>query len=166
MIRLGLLIAYLISFVPAQMPSTTDWRGLSPLRSTRMDVERTLGPPNETRDNQRITYYFHDVVVYFYFSGNPKCQQKLSYTSWDVPQDTVTGIDVTLRHPPLVEEMGIDLTKYTKTKAEDDLDNHYYYANPADGFGLEVGGNYVKGYQYSPGSKQQDLRCEATKSNR
>ncbi len=30
------------------MPSTTDWRGLSPLKSTRTDVERTLGRPDET----------------------------------------------------------------------------------------------------------------------
>jgi len=162
MIRLSLLVAYLVCLVSAQMPSTTDWRGLSPLKSTRMDVERTLGSPAENRDNQRLTYYFPDVAVYFHFSSNPKCQQKLPYTSWDVPPDTVTGIDVTLRHPKKVEEIGIDLTKYKKIKGDFDVVNHYYYANPDDGFGIEVGNDYVGGYQYGPGSKQSHLRCEPT----
>jgi len=124
-----------------------------------MDVERTLGAPAENRDNQRITYYFPDVVVYFYFFSNPKCQQKLPYPSWDVQPDTLTGIDVTLRHPPLVEETGIDLTKYQRIKSDNDLVNRYYYSDPADGFGIEVGNNYVMGYQYGPGSKQKNLRC-------
>ena len=77
-----------------------------------MDVERTLGPPDQNRDNKQLTYYFPDVVVYFYFNGNPKCSQKLPHNSWDVTPDTVTGIDVNLRHPPLIEEMGIDFTKF------------------------------------------------------
>src|SRR6185369_11227907 len=104
-----------------QMPSTTDWRGLSPLRSTRMDVERTLGAPDQNIDNEHLTYYFPDVVVYFYFTSNPKCREKLPYTSWDVTADTLTGIDVTLRHPLLVGETNIDLTKFKKVKAGSDM---------------------------------------------
>jgi len=73
MIRLTVLIAYLVFLVFAQMPSTTDWRGLSPLKSTRMDVERTLGPPDQKIENDQVTYYYPDVVVYFHFTSNPKC---------------------------------------------------------------------------------------------
>ena len=127
-----------------------------------MDVERALGPPDQNIENQRLTYYFPDVVVSLDFSSNPKCRQKLPYTSWDVTSDTVTAIDVSLRHPPLVSETGIDLTKFEKTKGDYDVIGHYYYWNPDDGFGIEVRNNYVGGYLYRPGSKQKNLRCEAS----
>ena len=163
MIRLSFLVAYLFFLVSAQMPSTTNWRGLSPITSTRMDVERTLGPPHEKRDNGQMTYYFPDVVVWFYFTSNPKCGQKLPYTSWDVASDTLTGIDVSLRHPPTVEKIGIDLTKYKKIRGASDMIDDYYYVNPDDdGFAIDVGNNYVGGYHYSPGSKHKNLRCERT----
>jgi hypothetical protein len=75
MIRLSFLIACLIVFGSAQMPSTTDWRGLSPLKSTRTDVERTLGRPNEIIGREIVTYCFPDGVVYFGFHSNPNCER-------------------------------------------------------------------------------------------
>ena len=161
MIRLTLLVAYLLFLVSAQMPSTTEWRGLSPIKSTRMDVERRLGAPDQKIENEQMTYYFPDAVVVFYFTSNPKCRQKLPYTSWDVTRDTVTAIDVRLRHQPLISETGIDLTKFEKTKGDYDLAGHYYYWKPEDGFAIEVGNKYVAGYHYGPGSKEKSLRCEA-----
>lgn len=125
-----------------------------------MDVERTLGPPDQRIDNEQMTYYFPDVVVYFHFTSNPKCRQKSPYTSWDVTSDTVTAIDVSLRHSPLVSETGIDLTKFKKTKGDYDMINHYYYWNLEDGFAIDVRNNYVGGYHYGPGSKHKNLRCE------
>ena len=129
-----------------------------------MDVERTLGPPDRNIDNQQLTYYSDDVVVVFGFAGNAKCQQRLPHTSWDVTSDTVTAIDVSLRHPPLLSETGIDLAKFKKIKADYDLVGRYYYLSPDDdGFAIEVGDKYVMGYHYAPGSKHKDLRCDANK---
>lgn len=65
MIRLSFLIACLILFQSAQMPSITDWRGFSPLKSTRTDVEGTLGRPDETIGNETVAYRFPEIVVYF-----------------------------------------------------------------------------------------------------
>ena len=163
MIRLSLLIAWLLLVRSTQIPTPTDWRGLSPLKSTRMDVERTLGPPDQNIDNEHLTYYFPDVVVYFYFTSNPKCRQKLPYTSWNVTAGTVTGIDVRLRHPQLVEETGIDLTKFKRVKADSDVVDSYYYLSDDSSFAIDAGNNYVSGYHYQPGSKQEKLLCEATK---
>lgn len=161
MIRLNFLVAYLVFWVFAQVPSTTDWRGLSPLKSTRMDVERTLGPPDQNIDNEQLTYYFPDVVVYFHFVSNPKCRQKLPYTSWDVAADTVTTINVRFRKHLPVEDTGIDLTKLKRIKGDHDVAGHYYYVNPDDGFSVEVGkNNYLMAYLYGLGSKQKNLRCE------
>jgi hypothetical protein len=71
MVRWSFFIACLILFGSAQVPSTTDCRGLSPIKSTRKDVERTLGPPDQNVDNQLLTYRFQDMVVVFDFSTNP-----------------------------------------------------------------------------------------------
>ena len=163
MIRLTFLIVCLIPFLSAQMPPTTEWRGLSPLKSTRMDVERTLGPPAQNINNEQLTYYFSDGVVFFDFTSNPKCQKKLPYTSWDVTPGTLTGITVRLREPALVTKTGIDLTKLEKTKGDYDLPDHFYFWNADDGFAVEVGKNYVMAYLYEPGSKQRHLQCSATR---
>ena len=159
MIRFSCLIACLISLGSAQIPSTTDWRGLSPLKSTRMDVERTLGPPHQNIDKQLLTYRFDNMVVYFAFASNPNCQQQLSYISWNVTSDTLTGIDVTFRPGPLVANTGIDLTKYKKIEVEGDLLDHYAYFNADNSFAIEVGNNYLAGYHYQPGTTHENLRC-------
>ena len=163
MIRLSFLITCLILFGSAQMPSTTDWRGLSPLKSTRTDVERTLGRPDEIIGREIVTYCFPDRVVYFGFHSNPNCERQLPYTSWNVTSDTLTGIDIILRPQPLVADTGIDLTKYKKIEVGGDLLDHYAYLNADDSFVIEVVDNYLAGYHYEPGSKHKDLRCEPSK---
>jgi hypothetical protein len=127
-----------------------------------MDVERTLGPPDQKMDEQ-LAYRFPDMDVYFFFSSNPNCQQKLAYTSWNVTSDTVTGIYVILTSGPLVADTGIDLTKYKKIEVGGDLLNRYAYLNADESFVIEVGNNYLAGYQYQPGSKHESLRCSATR---
>jgi len=103
-----------------------------------MDVERRLGPAERSGDNQ-MTYYLPDVTVFFYFSTNPKCEKKLPYASWNVTSDTVTEIDVSLRHPTLVTETGFDLTKLKKLEGPSDMVGHYYYVNLDGSFSIEVG---------------------------
>jgi len=163
MIRLSFLIACLLLFGSAQTPSPSDWRGLSPLKSTRSDVVRTLGGPDETIGNDTVTYRFADREVYFAFYSNPNCERQLPYTSWNVPSDTVTAIDVIFRPQQLVADTGIDLTKYRKIEAGGDLLKRYNYFNVDCSFVIEVGNNYLAGYDYRPGNKQAHLRCEPSK---
>jgi hypothetical protein len=125
-----------------------------------MDVERTLGPPDQNVDNQLLTYRFRDMVVIFYFTSNPNCQQQLPHISWNVTPGTLTGIDVTLRPQPLIAHTGIDLTKYKKIKGDSDLVDRYHYLNADNSFAIEVGDDYLAGYHYQPGNKQKHLRCE------
>lgn len=161
---MSFLIACLILFGATQMPSTTDWRGLSPLKSTRMDVERTLGPPHQKIHDELLTYRFPDMEVYFSFTSNRNCQQQVPYTSWNVTSDTLTAIDVIFRPGPLVADTGIDLTKYKKIEVGGDLLNHYAYLNADYSFIIEVGNGYLAGYQYRPGNNQKHLRCEPGKA--
>jgi hypothetical protein len=126
-------------------------------------VERTLGRPNEIIGREIVTYCFPDGVVYFGFHSNPNCERQLRYISWNVTSDTLTGIDVILRPQPLVAATGIDLTKYKKIEVGGDLLDRYNYFNADDSFVIEVGNNYLAGYHYRPGSKQEHLRCEPSK---
>ena len=166
MIRLSFLIACLIVFGSSQLPSTTNWRGLSPLKSTRTDVERTLGRPDEIIGREIVTYRFPDKVVYLGFHSNPNCERQLPYTSWNVTSDTVTGIYVIFRPARRVADMGIDLTKYKKIEIGGDLLDQYAYLNADASFVIEVAGSdHLRGYHYQPGTKHENLRCEPVKKN-
>ena len=159
MVRLTLLLTCLFFFLGAQLPSTKDWRGLVPLKSTREDVERLLGPPEKIIDKRALTYSLSNVVVLINFSGNPKCQENLPYDSWDVGSDTVTGLAVMLKKPVPVSESRIDLTKLKKARGAYDTPDHFFYSQPEDGFSVEVGQDYVMSYSYGPNADQQNLRC-------
>jgi hypothetical protein len=158
MIRLSFIISCLIFASLWQVPSSKDWRGLSPLNSTRADIERLLGPPEKNFNNELVIYYLPEQVVSFGFDGNPKCQKRSKFITWDVPTETITTIRLTLKRPVLVAEMGIDLTKLTKRKGDFDRDDHFYYTD-TNGFSIEVAGNYIMGYIYEPGTNRKDLRC-------
>jgi hypothetical protein len=144
-----------------QAPSQKDWRGLVPLKSTRADVERLLGPPDVNANNELITYYQPDTTVNTWFSTNPHCKEKLQYESWDVPADTVTSIRIGLKNPVPINETGIDLTKFKQVRGDSDVGGHFYYTNVEDGFSYEVGQNFLASYIYAPGIKQSKLRCPA-----
>ena len=143
----------------AQAPSQKEWRGLIPLKSTRADVERLLGPPDVNAKNELITYYQSDATVSIWFSTNPQCKKKLPYESWDVPAETVTSIRIGLKNPVPINETGIDLTKFKRVPGDSDVEGHFYYLNVEDGFSYEVGQNFLAAYIYGPGSNYRKLRC-------
>jgi len=147
------------SFLFLESPPQQDWRGLLPLKSTRKDVERLLGPPDVNQENQLLVYYQKDQVVFIGFSGNPQCRQKLPYTTWDTSMDTVTEIRVRLRKSVPIADTQIDLTKLKKHRGDSDLMTHFYYVNEENGFSIEVGAGNVTGYVYEPTSRQNHLQC-------
>ena len=159
MVRVSFLIAHLVLMLFVQVPSAKDWRGLSPLKSTRTDVEKLLGQPDGDIDPRLMTYYLPDVVVTISLSGNPKCRLTLPYNTWDVTAETVTGIRVSLKRPVVLDE-GIDLTKLKKIMGDSDVADHFYYSD-GEGFSIEVGNKYVMGYVYEPSSKSRNLLCAA-----
>jgi len=163
MVHLSFLLICALFVSLWQVPSQ-EWRGLSVLNSTRADVERLLGPPKDNFDNELLIYYLPEQVVSFGFDGNPKCQEKSKFITWDVSKETITTIRVGLKQPIPVAEVGIDLTKLTKKKGDFDRDDHFYYSD-TNGFSIEVAGNRragegnIMGYIYEPGSNRKALRC-------
>ena len=151
--------AFLWIFSLVQVPSSKEWRGLTPLASTRADVERVLWKADVNHQNQVWIYYLSASVVTFNFSGNPNCSQKRPYPSWNIPSNTVTSFGVGLKQQVPITDFGADLTKLKKVKGDFDTPDHFYYINEDDGFSIEVGRGHVMGYIYEPSAKYKDLRC-------
>lgn len=104
-----LLLIFLVSEVRAK-----EWRGIVPLKSTKADVERLLGKPN-----QLGRYEIGNERASVLYSEGP-CEgayQPLARDNCEclVPKDTVLKIAVTLDSSVKVSKLGIDKKKYQRT---------------------------------------------------
>ena len=139
-----------------------EWRGITPLSSTRADVERLLGRPDENIGDTLLTYYFPDIVVNFRFSANPQCRANLHQDSWDVSTGTVTTVRVDIRKQVLLSALQVDLSKFKVRKGASDMVGHCYFTNEDEGYSMEVSRGFVMSYIYEPKRKDQNLRCRTT----
>ena len=131
-----------------------EWRGITPLKSSRADVERLLGRPT----GPLPTYYLSDVTVTFWYS-RCRCGEKSEDDCWNVPVDTVVSIYVTLKGVNRLADLGLDLTRFKKTQGDYDVPGSFRYSNAEEGFGLEGGEEYVNALIYGPRTKDERLRC-------
>ena len=96
------------------------WRGITPLKSTRADVERLLGKPGA-----HGRYQFKTERAYIdYAEGS--CDKKDQRCECLVSEDTVLSISVTLEIEMPFSKLHIDKSKYKKTKASNDPDLAVY----------------------------------------
>jgi hypothetical protein len=101
-----------------------EWRGILPLKSTRADVERLLGKPNEFG-----RYQFEDERAYIdYSTGCDKLKNCLCL----IPKDVVIRIAVTIERDLKFSDLRIDVTKYRKQRSSH-LPGVVIYANDAEG---------------------------------
>lgn len=140
-------------FSPSQ---ANEWRGISPLRSTRADVERLLGAP-KTAGQGISSYDIEGGLVSVIYSTGP-CKDKTN--AWNVPLDTVIGIRVYLRVRPKLDDLKLDESKYAKAIEGDDL-NIVTYRNDTEGIAYNVyePDGSVSFIRYSPAAKDNNLRC-------
>src|SRR5258708_6268781 len=83
------------------------WRGLTPLHSTRSDVESLLGR-GAGEDGQ--AYYLPDVNVFFVYSSTG-CK---SGEKWDIPQGTVLRIIVYPKPTPRWSDLKVDKSTFVE----------------------------------------------------
>ena len=134
------------------------WRGIVPLHSTRSDVERVLGRPEQQTGGYSAFYRTpKETVLIQYAQGRP-CGIGEKYSRWRVPKDTVTSVLVTPTQPVTLSELGIDENKYEKQQGghrHEDL----YYVNEQTGETVVVFLNEVRSLTYSPGASDMHLLC-------
>jgi hypothetical protein len=91
-----------------------EWRGLTPLKSTRDDVERLLGKPNQLGryeiQNERVTVTYSEGPCDGAFGALAKANCECL-----VAKGTVLKIAVTFESAVKVSKLGIDKKKYERT---------------------------------------------------
>lgn len=103
---------------------TKGWRDIVPLHSTRKDVERLLGVPQESR-GVSSTYQTDEGKVLAFYSAGP--YEKGKSEGWNVPRDTVVSITFYPKGKMPVSDLRLNRTKYEKVgDAHADLVVYYF----------------------------------------
>jgi hypothetical protein len=139
---------------------TDGWRGVVPLRSTRKDVERLLGP---AYDATKSLYKTGRENISVRYSEGP-C---VGSTGWKAPLDTVLDITITPRPYGKIRltEIDIDRNKFKKTD-HPELPGNYHLINEEAGITVYVqkdrvtGEDRLTGLNYKPAARDKNLRCE------
>lgn len=150
-----ILICIFITFTLCQLAAAKDWGGVVPLRSTRADVERLLGPPQTGTSNVYQTANERIAVTYV--------EGPCAY-GWDVPPGTVVSLTVSPQPPLKLAELKLDESKFEKRR-DIHIETRYYYINQAEGinYTVEVGVGAVIGIEYYPTANDNYLHCQPLK---
>ncbi|HZI88655.1 MAG TPA: hypothetical protein VFD48_17610 [Pyrinomonadaceae bacterium] len=135
------------------------WQNIVPLQSTRKDVERLLGAPQESR-GVTATYQLKEGRLRVFYSDG-SCKQS-GTNDWNVAPDTVVTLTFQPSKKMMITELNLDMTKY-----ERDVDYHltsavHYYNRQAGiriSTRLEKEGEDVHIITYEPKEKDLHLRC-------
>ena len=131
------------------------WQGILPLHTTRVDVERLLGPPTEQIGKFSVIYKLqNEVVVIDYASGRP-CN---NLGGWQVPRDTVITITVSPKIKLQLSQLNIEESEYKRT-VNIDRPESIKYTNEDKGESIDVYQGDVTSINYFPAAKDNQLRC-------
>jgi hypothetical protein len=127
-ISIGAILTLLVFTVTADCYAKS-WRGITPLKSTRADVERLFGKPNDRgryeMENERayIIYSEGPCIVGYQNLGKPKCE-------CFVEEGTVLRIAVSLDSAVALPKM--DMTKFSRKQLRSNL-RLFTYSDLTDG---------------------------------
>jgi hypothetical protein len=127
-----------------------EWRGITPLHSTRQDVVRILG---QAEDSGNLYNLAEAVVLISYSTGT--CQQG---GIWNVPRDTVERISVSPKKTFSISELQLKLKNY-EIVADKHLPGIVYYNNADEGIHIQTYENNVTSIDYLPAANDGHLRC-------
>ena len=145
------------------------WRGIVPIRSTCEDVKRILGVASCKFPSS--TYYLEDVSIIIEFSDakkncqrstEQKCQAGVQHALWNVPRGTVLSVAVALKKPLPLANFHVDGGDYERSvdeRAQLVGDDIVSYNNYKEGIYITVIDGEVREVLYTPGAKNEHLRC-------
>lgn len=141
----------------APVAGAKEWQGVVPLRSTRKDVDRLLGPPSR-QTTWDAFYHVKDASVLVTFSeGN--CNKWP--VDWDVPAGTVQEIHVYPSEDIPLSELKLDKGRFRET-----FDVHHrfiYFMDEEDGFHIVSHESdrkvHIFSHYPSASDKQRHTRC-------
>ena len=147
-----LTILILISTIFSYSQSNS-WNGITPLHSTRTDVEKILGKPKECRYGYCEYVTDKERVVFTYIDN--RCER-----GWNVPKDTVSDIDI--KQKDLVgmsdSELNLDKSKFKIISVNDIF--HTRWLNAEEGVSYHFNAERIfNGKTFHPKKIDNNLRC-------
>lgn len=147
---------FLMVFIVSEARAN-EWRGIVPLKSTRSDVERLLGKPN-----QLGRYQIQDERVTIWYSEGP-CESRygaLGKANCEclVAKDTVLKVAITFDSPVKVSKFGIDIKKYQRTAVDAAYRPTATYSDFTEGvvYTIRESEDVVTNVDYLPSAKDCD----------
>jgi len=138
------------------------WRGLTPLRSNREEVEKVLGTPKDSVGKIFIYDTETEKVHVWYSEGVCKASEM---GQWNVPLGTMLQIRVYPKSTILLRDLQLDMSKY-KRIPDPNIPNWAIYRDQDKGvmvqIQLENGCEQVEILTYEPKKDDSHLRCPSS----
>jgi len=151
--QIGVCAVWLL--LAASVATAREWRGIVPLKSTRVDVERLLGVPLQSIDS--LSYYklTNEIVVVHFQSDRCDSESGKFGYGWNVPIGTVTNIAVLPRGSHRLDEYKVG----NDFKVDDAGAGFIYHSDPAGGLTIETFNDRVTLVEYHAETAQHTLQC-------
>src|SRR5260370_28973458 len=102
-----MFMSTVLSLVAMACCQSNIWNGIIPLKSTRSDVEKILGPPTlDSKARDAADYKTKEGKVFILYSSGP-CNVKPS-NGWNIPELTVIQISFYPNFTPKLKDLKID----------------------------------------------------------
>jgi hypothetical protein len=131
------------------------WRGIVPLRSNRVEVERLIGAPSAPGGS---IYNLKDEVVIIDYSKG-RCED-IRGTKWNVARNTVISITVSPRARLRADELAFNLKSFKKIN-NPEVEDAIYRVNDKDGISItsRASDEVVISVIYTASRLDNRLRC-------
>ena len=157
------LLVFLM-LVSANVASGKEWRGIVPLQSKRIDVEKALGPAKNPSQSDLTDYETADEQITVMYASGPPCADN-GFRMWKVPRDTVISITIYPKKEVRFADLHLNERDYKKTDNQGHGPLYFYYTNEEDGIQYEITQGRVMSITYFAAAKdKRDLRCSTARS--
>lgn len=133
--------------------SAQEWRTISPLKTTRAEVEALLGP---VESEYFATYKLTEGNIFIEYSSGPCRPDRKG--GWNVLKNVVVSVHFYPKHKRRLADLKVDRRKLRKV-----VDRHVggivYYINDEDGVVYEIQEGKVTSIEYGPPKKYDHLYC-------
>lgn len=136
-----------------QRANAQEWRKIVPLKSTRADVERLLGPNDKSFG---VDYELTDGVLSIEYSSGPCRKERRG--GWNVPEGVVISFSFSAKNRPRETDLKLNRKKFRRV-----IDTHTggitYYINDVEGITYEIQQGRLDSVEYYPPKKYDYLYC-------
>lgn len=166
-----LLIAALFAQVPLSaisvaQESMPSWRKLIPLKSTRSEVEKILGKPEQSYDSYALYRNENGRFSVWYSLGG--CEHKIEGRQWDVPKGLMTSLSVDVNETLPLTRYVSNIGEFRQTEMPY---NRILYVSPDESLIFKTikaanRDEFVYTITFDPTKEQDKLLCKKTESSK